>query len=103
MVQIAASIISPRFDLPKHGQSLLNEVTDATGGKNLWQGIGPPVSFKPFFEELSRRLGNQYELGFSARLDGKPAVETLKLKIAGLAVEVAAPQKVFVDRAGAAE
>jgi|CZKF01.1.fsa_nt_gi hypothetical protein len=85
------------------GQSLLNEVADATGGKNLWQGIGAPVSFQPFFEELARRLGNQYELGFSARLDGNAAIETLKLKVGGLTVEVTAPQKVFVDRAGAAE
>jgi hypothetical protein len=85
------------------GQSLLNEVADATGGKNLWQGIGAAVSFKPFFEELSRRLGNQYELVFSVRLDGKLAVESLKLKIEGLAAEVVVPQKVFVERAGATE
>ena len=85
------------------GQSLLVEVTEATGGKNLWNGIGNPVSFQPFFEELTRRLDNQYELGFSARLDGKPTTETLKVKVEGSAVEVTAPQKVFVDRTGAAE
>jgi hypothetical protein len=85
------------------GQSLLNEVADATGGKNLWEGIGNPVSFQPFFEELTRRLGNQYELGFSAPLEHKPAAENLKIKVDGLAVEVTAPQQVFVDRTGAAE
>jgi hypothetical protein len=85
------------------GQNLLTEVTEATGGKNLWNGIGNPVSFQPFFEELARRLDNQYELGFSARLDGKPAAETLKVKVAGSAVEVTAPKQVFVDRAGAAQ
>jgi hypothetical protein len=85
------------------GQSLLNEVTEATGGKNLWNGIGNPVSLQPFFEELTSRLDNQYELGFSARLDGKPSVETLKLKIEGSALDVAAPKQVFVDRAGAGQ
>jgi hypothetical protein len=85
------------------GQSTLNEVTDATGGKNLWNGIGNPVSLQPFFEELTRRLGNQYELGFSVSLDHKPAAEVLKLKVGGPAVEVTAPKQVFVDRAGAAE
>jgi len=85
------------------GQSLLNEVADATGGKNLWEGIGNPVSMQPFFEELARRLGNQYELGFSAPLNGKPTIETLKLKVGGQAAEVTAPKQVFVDRAGAAE
>jgi hypothetical protein len=85
------------------GQSLLNVVTEATGGKNLWNGIGNPVSFQPFFEELARCLGNQYELGFSARLNGKPGAEPLKVKVDGSALEVTAPKQVFVDRAGAAE
>ena len=85
------------------GQSLLMEVTEATGGENLWNGIGNPVSMQPFFEKIARRLENQYELGFSARLDGKPAAETLKVKVGGSGVEVTAPKQVFVDRAGAAE
>ena len=85
------------------GQSLLNEVTDATGGRNFWEGIGNPVSMQPFFEDLTRHLGNQYELGFSAHLNRKPEVETLKLKVSGMAVEVEAPQQVFVERAGVAE
>ena len=85
------------------GQSLLVEVTEATGGENLWNGIGNPVSMQPFFEKIARRLENQYELVFSARLDGKPAAETLKVKVEGPGIEVTAPKQVFVDRAGAAE
>lgn len=80
------------------GQSLLLMVEQATGGESLWPGIGEPVSFKPFFEELTRYLGNQYELGFSAPLKGKPDVESLKLKVGAQAVSVNAPQQVFVDR-----
>ncbi|MGA2168472.1 MAG: vWA domain-containing protein [Terracidiphilus sp.] len=85
------------------GQSLLAEVTQATGGNSYWMGTGNPVSFQPFFEDLARRLENQYELDFTARLDHKPTIETMKLKVEGLALEVASPQLVFVDRAGAAE
>jgi hypothetical protein len=85
------------------GQSLLNQVTEATGGKNLWNGIGNPVSFQPFLEELARRLENQYELGFSADLNRKPAAEVLQIKVGGSAVQVTAPKQVFVDRTGAAE
>ncbi|MGA3161821.1 MAG: hypothetical protein ABSC77_11445 [Terracidiphilus sp.] len=85
------------------GQSLLIEVTEATGGKNFWQGIGNPVSFQPFLEELALRLGNQYELGFSAPLDRKPAAGGLKIKVEGQAVDVTAPRLVFVDRMGAAK
>ncbi len=43
-------------------------VTDATGGKSYWQGMGNPVTFQPYFEDLSRRLANQYEIGFNAGL-----------------------------------
>jgi hypothetical protein len=85
------------------GQSMLTEVTEATGGKNLWIGIGNPVSLQPYFEELARRLGNQYELGFTANLDRKSGEETLKLKVGGAALDVTAPRQVFVDRAGVAE
>ncbi len=80
------------------GQSLLQMVEDATGGESLWPGIGNPVSFQPCFEKLTRDLRNQYELGFSANLNGKPAVQTLKLKVGAQAVSVNAPQQVFVDR-----
>jgi hypothetical protein len=83
------------------GQSLLSEVTQATGGSSYGFGMGNPVSFQPFFDDLARRLDNQYELEFTARLDKKPAVENMKLKVAGLSLEVTAPQQVFVDRAGA--
>jgi len=47
-------------------------------------------------------MKNQYELRFSAPLEGKPITETLKLKVSA-AGEVMAPQQVFVDRAGAME
>jgi hypothetical protein len=80
------------------GQSLLNLVEQATGGESLWPGIGNPVSFQPCFEKLTRDLENQYELGFSASLEGKPTVATLKLKVGAQAVSVNAPQQVFVDR-----
>jgi hypothetical protein len=85
------------------GQSLLIEVTEATGGKNLWAGMGNPVSLQPFFVELARCLGNQYELNFSADLDRKPTAEMLKIKVDGPGIEVKAPKQVFVGRAGAAE
>jgi hypothetical protein len=85
------------------GQSLLNEVADATGGKSFWQGQGNPVSFDPFLDELTRRLRNQYELGFTAALNGKPQVETLKLKLSAPGTEVDTPQQVLVAPAAAAQ
>ena len=53
-------------------QSLLAMVSDATGGKSYWQGMGNPVTLQPYFEDLSRRLANQYEIGFTSGLTASP-------------------------------
>jgi hypothetical protein len=78
------------------GQNYLNEVTQATGGKSFWMGMGNPVSFDPYFDELIRRFRNQYQLGFTTGLTGKPKIEELKLKFSAPGAEVASPQKVIV-------
>jgi hypothetical protein len=80
------------------GQSLLLEVAQATGGKSFWEGSGNPVAFQPFLEDLARRLKNQYELGFVARLEGKPEVESLELKSNAPATSIDAPREVLVGR-----
>jgi hypothetical protein len=81
------------------GQNLLLEVAQATGGKNYWEGLSNPVSLQPFLEDLTRRLKNQYELGFVARLVGKPEVESLKLKTNAPETIIDSPREVFVGRA----
>lgn len=82
------------------GQSLMSEVTDATGGKGFWEGMGNPVSFQPYLEELTRRFRNQYELSFVSTLKGKPEVETMKLKLSAPGEEVDSPKQVLVVPAG---
>ena len=87
------------------GQNLLFMVTQATGGHSYWQGIGNPVSFGPYFDDLRRRLSHQYELSFTAPFNGKPKVMNLKveLRLPSAKVElrlpsarVDAPQKALV-------
>ncbi len=81
------------------GQNLLLEVTQATGGNSYWEGMGDPVSLQPFFEDLDKRLGNQYEVGFVAPLNNKPQVVSMKLKVKDVAAKVDSPQQVYVGRA----
>jgi hypothetical protein len=83
------------------GQNLLFGVTEATGGNSYWIGTGNPISLQPYFEDFSRRLNNQYELGFSTPLRGKAEVESLKVKVTAPDVKVTAPQKAWVAPAGA--
>lgn len=80
------------------GQNYLALLTEATGGNSYWIGNGNPVTFQPYFEDLTRRLQNQYELEFSASLGSKPSIEALKLKIGGGGTDVSSPQQVLVDR-----
>lgn len=83
------------------GQNLLTQVTQTTGGYSYWQGIGNPVSFQPYFKDLDRRLQNQYEVAFTAPLNGKSGnVENFKLKMNGASGKVDAPQQVYVARSG---
>lgn len=76
------------------GQNLLTEVTEATGGKNYWQGTGNPVDFDPYFKNINQRIDNQYELDF-VTAGGKPAIESLKLTVSAHA-KLDAPGEVFV-------
>jgi hypothetical protein len=93
-----------RFDRTMYannaGQNLLLEVTQATGGRSFWEGMGNPVSFQPYFEELNRRFKNQYELSFAVPMKGKPEIEQFKLKFKAPGEEVDSPQQVFVAQQG---
>ena len=85
------------------GQNLLAEVTEATGGYSFWNGFGNPVSFSPYFNEMRRRLANQYDLDFTAPFDGKPQVGSLRLKLQVPGAKVDAPEQVFVYPASQAQ
>jgi len=78
------------------GQSLLIELTQATGGNSYFAGENNPVSFQSFFDDLQRRFDSQYSLEFTVPLGRKPLVEALKLKVEGLGLQVTAPRQVNV-------
>jgi hypothetical protein len=82
------------------GPSLLNELAQATGGYSYWSGNGNPTSFQPYFDDLERRFENQYALELATRLDHKPVIESLKLKVEGMNIVVTAPQQVYVHQNG---
>jgi hypothetical protein len=82
------------------GQSLLSELTQATGGSSYWQGSGNPVSFGPFFKDLRQRLQNQYKISFTSALKDKPELQRFSLKVDGAGAKIYAPQQVFVTRMG---
>jgi hypothetical protein len=96
--QNTGRINSTRYE-SNAGQNLLLMVTQATGGNSYWQGLGNPVSMQPFFQDLRRRLSNQYEVSFTAPSNGKPEVKSLKVDLHVPSAKVAAPQQVLVTGA----
>jgi hypothetical protein len=78
------------------GQSLMTEVTEATGGASYYTGMSNPVSLQPYLQDIEWRLENQYRLSFASSLKGKPEVKRLALHVGGPAAKVVAPQQVYV-------
>jgi len=54
------------FFLATRAQSNLSELSDATGAESFYLGTGAPVTIKPYLDELSTHLSNQYLLTFNA-------------------------------------
>src|SRR5262249_17229620 len=53
------------------GQNYLAQVADQTGGEAYFLGLGTPVSFSPYLDDLSHRLNHQYLLTFLAKPQNK--------------------------------
>jgi hypothetical protein len=85
------------------GQNLLQQVAQATGGNLYWQGNANPVSLKPYFDDLRRRLRSEYEIDLSVTFKGKPFIASLKLKANTPNAKVTAPQSVYLSNAPAAK
>ncbi len=85
-----------RMGIADAGQNLLTQLADATGGENYWQGYGNPVSLQPYFDDIQRRLNNQYEVSFMAPFKDKPQVESFKFKLDAPGTKVDAPQQVLI-------
>lgn len=78
------------------GQNLLAQLTAATGGNSYWQGFGNPVSLRPYFQDIEKRLANQYEVSFMAPSADNSRVVGFKLKVNQPGVKFDAPEQVVV-------
>lgn len=85
--------------LANGGQNLLSEITANTGGELYYQGLSNPVSFTPYLNELSRRLENQYELGFLVPSKKKQEIDSLRVKLVMPRVKLDAANLVLVPTA----
>ena len=82
--------------LANGGQNLLTLITSNTGGRLYYEGLSNPVTFAPFFRDLSKRLDNQYELNFMTQARKKAQVASLNVKLKVPGVKMDAPNLVYV-------
>jgi hypothetical protein len=78
------------------GQMYLSQVTAETGGESYINGFDTPVSFAPFFQDLSARFDNQYRLAFLAKPGKKAGLQSIKLKTEVPDVELVHATRVYV-------
>jgi len=53
-------------------QGFLSRVSEESGAESFYLGYIPPVTFKPYFDELQMHLNNQYLLTFVGKSETKP-------------------------------
>jgi hypothetical protein len=78
------------------GQSYISQLTDETGGELFWLGPTPPVSLKPYLDDIGSRLNGQYLLTFVAKPETKSGLQRFEVKTELPHVHVKAPSQVYV-------
>jgi hypothetical protein len=78
------------------GQNYLIQLSEATGGELYYSGTENPVSFAPFFDQISRNLQNQYELGVRVPMKVKDGLQGLKVKVNAPNTKTMAASEIFV-------
>lgn len=79
------------------GQLYLSQVADETGGESYYIGFtGAPVSFVPYLDDLTHRLGRQYLLSFLAKPQKKTGLQRVKLMTEVPNAELVAADRVLV-------
>lgn len=76
-----------------NGQNYLVQLTGATGGKVYYNGTFSSPDFRPYLDDVKRKLDNQYELRFT--INAKPSNGPIGLKVKAKGVKIIAPQQVY--------
>ncbi len=84
------------FFLVSRAQSNLSQLSDETGAESYYLGVGAPVTLKPYFDELSAHLSNQYLLTFKASGGAKGRFERARVATELPSVEFLAPSQAFL-------
>jgi hypothetical protein len=83
-----------------NAQSSLSQLSNETGAESYYLGFGQPVTLKPYFDEISVHLNNQYLLTFAGPNGGKKGkFERVRVATELPNVEFMSPSEVFIPKA----
>jgi hypothetical protein len=78
------------------GQNFLSQLSDETGGESYFIGLGAPVSFQPFLNQILEKQRHQFLLTFLARPERKSGLQPVKVRIPEKDADIAAADRVYV-------
>jgi hypothetical protein len=84
------------FFQTNYAQNNLDKMSEDTGAESYFLGGGIPVSIKPYLDEISTHLSNQYLLTFAGSGGSKGKFQNIKVKTELPDVEFFAPSAVFL-------
>jgi hypothetical protein len=79
------------------GQNYLSQLSDETGAESYYLiGSAAPVSFVPYFEDISRKINHQYLLSFIAKPQKKAGMQRVKVQTEVPNAELVSADRVYV-------
>lgn len=84
------------FYLMNQGQINLDKMAEDTGAESFFLAYTPPVTIKPYLDEIATHLNNQYLLTFAGSGGSKGRYQNMKVKTELPDVEFMAPAAVFL-------
>jgi hypothetical protein len=84
------------FYLVNNGQTNIDKLSEDTGAESYFLGTGMPVSIKPYLDEITTHLNNQYLLTFAGSGGSKGKYQSIKVKTELPDVEFFTPSAIFL-------
>jgi len=84
------------FYLVNYAQNNLDKMSQESGAESYFLGFGAPVSIKPYLDEITTHLSNQYLLTFAGAGGKKGKFQSVKVKTELPDVELMTPNQVFL-------
>jgi len=87
------------FYVVNNAQINIDKLSEDTGAESYFLGTGVPVSIKPYLDEITTHLSNQYLLTFAGSGGSKGKYQTVKVKTELPDVELITPAAIFLPPA----